>query len=497
MITAQAAPQDPTPSPATADADAALPLGEETKKDAAQEQDNEQDTKAQDSEAAALNERLQALEAKTEQQQQRNEALQEKVNDLTERLDQSELDALQAELSETESANRFLDIYGFFDVNLYYYQIEKGEMPHGIFPESFSFSVSQLNLYFLSQMTETLSALIELRFSFLPQGHEKSYEMEMLGTEYERIDMTVLDMFTGREFQLGGVAIERVHLTYAPRDWFNVIAGHFLTPFGIWNVDHGSPVRLLVRDPYFMSFQHIPINQTGLQVFGRFFPMSHLYLDYAVTLSNGRGSTETVYDLNNNKAIGLRLKGTYEGKENSLSLGGYFYYGETTDVAKSLELNSHNDLEFSVETTENYTEILSSFDLVLELSGFKLQVEYAGGIVRYDERPPLVYFLINAQDPLGKLRPDFIKWGIYGLVSYEFVFNVKESSVRLIPFFMTEYCEHDDTALGSPILVYRGGLNLKPSSFITLKYELVHVGFPETKLLNDFWIHSGQLAISF
>ncbi|MDJ0764105.1 MAG: hypothetical protein QNJ97_14075 [Myxococcota bacterium] len=479
--------EDPTIT--TNDTGAALPSDEEAAAqdvgDGAQEQDSEID-------------QLRAeFKAETERQQKRNEALQEQVDALTDRLDQSELDAMQAELSETESATRFFDMYGFFDVNFFYYQIEKGKMPYGIFTDSVSFSVSQLNLYFLSQMTETLSALIELRFTFLPQGHEKSFQMPIIGAEYNRIDTTVFDPFTNDEFQLGGVAIERVHLTYAPRDWFNVLVGHYLTPFGIWNVDHGSPVRLLVRHPYFMSREIIPLHQTGIQVFGRFFPTSHLYLDYAVTLSNGRGPTEAIYDLDNNKAVGLRLKATYEKKENSLSMGGYFYYGESTDVTKSITLDNSYNLEIDVEKFEHYTEISGAFDFVLTLFGIKLQFEYTGGIVKYDTHPPVIYPIFYFQDVQGAIQPNYLKTGLYGLVAYEFVIDRQDSKMRFIPFFMIEFTEHDDTVPEATLLIYRGGFNFKPSSFITLKYELVRGDFAESDIMNPFWIHSGQLAVSF
>ncbi|MDJ0764102.1 MAG: hypothetical protein QNJ97_14060 [Myxococcota bacterium] len=502
IATAQASPEDSTLT--TDEIGATSTPGEAAEQDGAQEQDSEKETVKQphDQEGEA------DVQAAEPAEDPANDALieqlkaefQEKIDALTERLDQSELEAMEAQLSETESATRFIDMYGFFDINLFYYQIEKNKMPGGIFTDSVSFSISQLNLYFLSQMTETLSALIELRFSFLPQGHEKSLEMDLLGTEYDRIDTTVFDPFTTDEFQLGGVAIERVHLTYAPRDWFSVMVGHYLTPFGIWNVDHGSPVRLLVRHPYFMSREIIPLHQTGIQVFGRFIPMSHLYLDYAVTLSNGRGPAEAVYDLDNNKAVGLRLKGTYEHKETSLAIGGYAYYGKVTDVTKSLFYKQENGVEhlhIDVEKTDKHTELASAFDLVLKLFGFKLQFEYTGSIVRYDVRPPVVVPVLNIENVQGALQADHVKWGVYGLIAYEFVFGGQNSKMRLIPFFMVEYCKFADTLSESAPMIYRGGFNFKPSAFVTLKYELLRISFPESKFMNPLWIHSGQLAVSF
>ena len=85
-----------------------------------------------------------------------------------------------------------------------------------------------------------------------------------------------------------------------------------------------------------MIREFIPSAQTGVQLFGRFFPYENTYLDYALTASNNRGPAESVYDLSDNKAFGLRLKGSYEGKDLSTSLGGYLYYGTVKDIKVSV-----------------------------------------------------------------------------------------------------------------------------------------------------------------
>ena len=247
-------------------------------------------------------------------------------------------EAEEAELAELESAEsqevdkRFL-IYGFFDLTLFFYDTYEGESSDGLFVDSLSFTINRLNLFFASQMTESLSVLAEIRFTFLPLGDETQFaEPLFLGTEYERTDTQVRDAFSQEIFHLGGVVIDRLHLTWSPFDFFNVMAGRFLTPWGIWNVEHGSPVVIPTRHPYLMYQGAIPLAQTGVQIYGRVFPATGFHIDYAVSASNGRGPTEAVYDLKHQKALGFKLKFTYENSDVLASLGGYFYWGTTRDV---------------------------------------------------------------------------------------------------------------------------------------------------------------------
>ncbi len=427
---------------------------------------------------------------------QKEEELQTQIDDLVTKMEAEELEELLEQSMVEDDQDRLLQIYGFFDVNLYYYQIDDDTPANSLFPEYLSFALGRLHLYLRSQMTETLSTLAEFRYTALPHGHEESYNFELLGTEYQRENTTVLDPFTAEEYPLGGLGIERAHLTYSPRDWFNVIAGKYLTPFGIWNVDHGSPVLIPVRPPYFMNRHLVPLSQTGIQIFGRFFLNQKTFVDYAITLSNGRGSTETLYDLDANKAVGLRLRGVYEGDDFNLSTGGYLYYGDTTDIVKNITLEN-NRITMVTDVVENYTEFNGTLDILLEIFNLRIQAEYLRGIVRYDERPPKLYPVLNIPTINGELQSDHIKWAIYGLVAYDFLFQMWEAEMRITPFAMYEYCVFDDSKPDYITAFYRGGLNFSPAPYLSIKYESGLIQVPKFDIIDDLWLHSFQLAVSF
>jgi hypothetical protein len=452
---------------------------------------------AADTGATSKDEEIARLKENDARMQQKLDELSAKLDEVTAAQDEA---LMNAAAPETENQ---LDIYGFFDVELFYLDTSDVESVDGLMVNDLSFMVNKLNLYFLAHMTETLSALAELRFTFLPNGYETSYaEPTFLGTSYQRTDTTVRDPFNQEEFQLGGVMIERAQFTWMPFEFLGVTAGRYLTPFGIWNVDHGSPVVTPINTPYFMSRQVLPLAQTGVQLQGRFIPRAKTYIDYAITLSNGRGPTQAFYDLDNNKALGGRLRLSYEGNDVKWALGGYLYWGDTTDVTKTIryDVESESDYEsyIQITDTEKYTEIVGTLDLSLDIYGVLFQSEFVRGQVKYDVRPVFMYPVIGVPDPFGGMQPDYNKWGTYGFLGYRIPLSVNQDDMSLTPFAMAEYYVFDDTFDDYTILSIRGGLNFKPSPFVTLKLEVNRVSFPLSKTnTGAMWLYAVQAAISF
>ncbi len=454
--------------------------------------------------------RIDDLESDNAESEARAQSLASKLEAVRDKQTEVELDALdEAPGGGGSGFEKRFQFWGFFDLTFSRYFYPDDAAYNMFITKQPTFLMSNVNLYFASQMTETLSALVETRFSFMPHGHETSYEIEGV-SEYERTDTTVLDPFTSAFYRQHGVTLERVHLTWAPADWFNVLAGRYLTPYGIWNVDHGSPVVIPIRVPYLQLREMVPLSQTGLQVRGRLFPLADLYFDYAVTFSNGRGPMDEVHDLDSNKGAGLRLRLEYDGDPVRVAAGGYGYYGKVSDTREvvTMELTDEGQLDTSAElpirdqvvTTSRYDEVVASADLLVELFGVRLQGEYVWR--RWDVSKPKVRdeaatMFDGGQPGDAYYAPGFIGWGVYGMLAYELPLQRWIAPVRITPYILCEVNRHDDTLEYQNLTTFIGGLNVKPSPYVTLKLEGGIAVPQEDYLGGTLKSVAAQLAVSF
>jgi hypothetical protein len=302
------------------------------------------------------------------------------------------------------------------------------------------------------------------------------------------------------------VIIERAVISWAPYDFFGIRAGRFVTPFGIWNVDHSPTLVIPIRLAYIITMGPNPLRQTGVEAFGSVIPVSDTYLEYSVSLSNGRGPTEQIYDLDNNKALGLRLKGTYEIRDFSLALGGYLYWGTVTDVKKNYFVDK-NGIKLNTEPSEQYEELGGSGDITINYEGFTVQGEYGRRRVQYSVRPAITYPGSDIVNVFNIYWPDYIDWNAYGLVAYEFDFTVDGTYMAIIPFAMYEYNSCNGNVY--PQLVFtdiRGGLTYRPITDLSIKYEISYYTVTpkryvsiagEGKSESNAWENQIQLALSF
>ncbi len=430
----------------------------------------------------------------------------------------TESEDFSIEAAEEFDTTRLLSIYGFFDVNFIKHFQSDDAVGNLFVPAKSSFLISNINVYLLSQMTETLTAMLELRFSFQPHGQENELETIVLidgqeisrEGEYDRVDTTVTDPFDSLMYKQGGISIERVHLTYAPFEWLNVLVGRYLTPYGIWNIDHGSPVVLPVQLPFMYMREMVPQAQTGLQVMGRLFATDTVFFDYAVTLSNGRGDLDAIYDVNENKAVGLRMRLSYEGEKLRLSAGGYGFYGVSSKTEKVVEMHMRSDMTLDmsldrpmrvvINDTGTRDDYILSADFLLEIAGIELQSEYVWNRMNVQthsiEEPE--WAVAKGGSPLDtSYYASSVGNAVYVLLGYELPLYEWIAPVRITPYLLYEYTEYSDTAPHGNIDLYRGGLNVKPSPYVVLKVEFVY-GVPHNKIYGETnKALLGQAAVSF
>jgi hypothetical protein len=341
----------------------------------------------------------------------------------------------------------------------------------GSAPPHPTFYVGNFNLYLKKNMTETLRTMGEVRFSYLPNG---SYD---IFTSSARTSTTASDYADwGRQMRWGGIEIERLYLEWSVHSLLAVRVGQFLTPYGIWNVDHGSPTYIPVQRPFVIGNSWFPERQTGFELFGRWDPSAANTIGYHLTLSNGTGPISEYMDLDDNKAVGGRVYWEYHAL-GELRLGGSGYYGRDTAATVGLAINPDGTFG-SAETIDSQFKALAwGADISWKYRGWHLQSEWITSQRAYtrEGRQSSVTF---AGQPTMFPADDF-SWGMYALGGYRF------SWLGVMPFFVLETIQGSVFGLRTNNLTYQLGLNVRPVDVIALKVLYYHVQFFEGSLQDD------------
>jgi hypothetical protein len=364
--------------------------------------------------------------------------------------------------TETENVGKEeLSLYGFADFT-YSHSLESSETPYAYD----SFAVGKFNLYFSSGLGANWRTLAEVRFTYLPNGADK-----LEGGSWARQDNTVGDYTDlDRPLRWGGIVIERVWLEYAAHPLFTVRAGHWLTPYGIWNVDHGSPAIIGVRRPYIVGEALFPTSQTGLELYGTY-DFDRTQLGYFLTLSNGRGPLDTYEDLDDNKAVGARVYARNEADSVTSTFGVSFYTGRYTDRSSQYVTDDNGNLVLKRPVTLAYDELNWAMDLKVEAHGLLIQAEGILNEVVYDDsvRPPS--YAAGASAP--GFVPNYRRYGAYGLVGHRFDW------LGVMPFAGFEYYRWGAASFAPASAAFWGGFNVRPTPQVVLKGQYTFAWFPQ------------------
>jgi hypothetical protein len=470
---------------------------------------------------AAQEDKIQALEALSKLQDDEVAALKAENQTTREELEaaREERDDIGLQLMEnvTNREDKF-QIYGFMDLN---YAMSFPQNDDSILfaqnqTKHNSFLMNNINLYFASQMADTLSALAEVRFTFSPLGDITSvpkvvYTNGVRGAsqgEFVRVDTGTTNPY-GAKFRLGGVFIERAHFDFAPRDWFKIRGGRYLTPYGIWNEDHGPTVCLTALMPFMQVFEYVPSAQTGIMVFGQLYPTDLLTIQYAVTLSNGRSPTDAFFDMDDNKAVGVRGKVQLSSTDWKLALGGYGYYGEYTNWSQEIRVAMTDDftaldptadpaLTTATVTEENYMELIGAADIEASFKGLRLAGEFVWRKVDYKVPPrsPEMQAAFLGTDPLQVTwQGNKIAMSGYGLLSY--TLPLKLDGTTITPFAGIDLLYPDDATDFESWTIVQFGANVKPGAFLTLKGSGYMINPQSDQYGGHIWYIAGQAAVSF
>ncbi|MCG5055647.1 MAG: hypothetical protein KA712_22040 [Myxococcales bacterium] len=303
-----------------------------------------------------------------------------------------------------------ISVYGFMDMGLQRY-LSPDPLVKGLVGSSETTFISgNNNLYFDARPRPQWRALLETRFSLHPHGN---VTVGGIGPA-RRQDTSLIDSTSasGRSIvRLGSIIIERAVLEWHYDARLTIQTGYFLTPWGIWNIDHGTPTLISLLMPSFLLNEAILRQQTGVHAFGRF-TRDDLTLGYSAYVSNGR--TASQFDLTDDKALGGRLSASRFGSVRP-TLGISVFHGTSEDEQRAVVVDAGGNLGIDITQTIGRQETSFGADLSVDWKGLRVRTE---AVIRRVTHDPGLYprVLVNP----AATEPNRTEIYGYALAAYRF-----------------------------------------------------------------------------
>jgi hypothetical protein len=374
-----------------------------------------------------------------------------------------------------------LRFWGFADSAFTSLLGKKDSAWRGVIGRHPTFFVGNINLYFAKNLSERIRTMAEIRFTYQPNGVAD----QQTGV---RTSTSNLDYASNTPVRWGGIIPQRVYVEATLHEFILVRVGQFLTPYGIWNVDHGSPVVIPVQRPSMLNQQLFPESQTGIELFGRWRANGQNVLGYHLTLSNGFGPVSEYRDLDRNKAVGGRAYWQFD-KLGMLQLGTSAFYGRDTS---SIEAPGLVNGKFGfTERINAQSDVLSlAGDLRWTLKGFIVQSEVISQQRRYTDggRPGGMSALVGQ----WVAPQDDITWGAYVLTGYRFDW------LGIMPYgFFSNFRIRDPRTLSQvKTNSISAGLNIRPIDAFVVKLEYA-LGLIGKNFLSTDDVHQFQAQVAW
>ncbi|HSC88236.1 MAG TPA: hypothetical protein VLC09_13225 [Polyangiaceae bacterium] len=392
------------------------------------------------------------------------DALLAEVRALKEKQEESE--AVQAASAEEVDVHEDLfKLYGFMDMGLQRHFTNPEAITSSVFDSNATtFATGNIDLYFDFNPVQDWRALAEIRFTNAPLGRVTNYG-GLAGT-FERVSTEQYDpnATVPNAPMWGGYAvIERAQIEWSRYEKFKLIVGYFFTPFGIWNVDHGSPTLLTMAMPQFIQQKWLPLRQTGVQALGSFFS-GEWELAYRAWISNGR-TEQNPLDYDDDKGFGARVLAKRDrGAGDNLTLGLSYQYDHVRD--KVINVTGFAPITFQQGSTWDYDEHVMGADVSLDIADTKIRAE---GIVRRQDWYTGKQVRLGVENP-GAYLPDRWQYGGYLTVAQQLPWWGLE------PYVYGELLEQPwDLADGTGII--SAGLNWHFTPATLLKLQAAQVYF--------------------
>jgi hypothetical protein len=405
----------------------------------------------------------------------------------------TEIEKLRAEQTEREVANglaqereltdseRKVRVYGFGDVGVSRATVPSNSYWQQTFPRPLSFYLGRLNLYFDAKPDPDFRVLVETRFSFYPHGSSSGFS----STGQNQPTTTAVSDYSSSnpwaQVNWGSIIIERAVVDWTRYQLFSVRAGVFLSPFGIYNVDHGSPTIISVTLPTYLTLGWVPTRQIGIQVFGTL-PIDRWELGYSGTIANGQ-NPDGVRDVADSKALGGRLFVRRLG-ELGLLLGASGLYRPYRRDTAGFVPDSTGAMAYQVARIVENQQLTLGVDQSLDYAGLRIRNE-------------LVYY--STQYTAGK-RDSFM--GLPGLTPDTRQFNWSLLAAyrykMLEPYALVDYFYCSPAFGWSTVWQPGAGVNIHLSSNVILKTSWLNVRFYRDNMPTEkIHVVNGLLVVAF
>jgi hypothetical protein len=366
----------------------------------------------------------------------------------------AQLGGAEAPAVALDTSTPSIRFYGFMDVGV---QRVWGSMfATGLGQsDALNFVLGNVNLYMDVTPAPEWRGLAEVRFTTFPNGAES---LDPATGVFTRHSTTIFDYTaaTGGFLSVdwGAIVLERAHVDWMPTDAFNMRVGYFLTPFGIWNVDHGSPTRIVLLAPTSSAYGFFPERQTGLQFFG-LFHLAAWELGYTVYVSNGRTAS---VDFTDDKAFGGRLT-LQTPRPVRLQLGVSGYYGKSQNVEKEVGV-TNGELGIVRKTTVDLTEMVGGADISLDANALRVRIEGTVNQTIYEEGKRPIYG--------GAPRANSTSIAVFSIIAYQLPWLGME------PVVFGEYAHIPTPGIADTYLGLGAGLNFYITPSVIFRTLFVH-----------------------
>ena len=330
---------------------------------------------------------------------------------------EQKVDSAASVSDENDWTNRF-KLYGFTDVGVNRIWVDDTS-PVGVYlnsPNATSFVVGNLDLYLDARPLKNWRSLVEVRFTSAPHGEVAS--LGGIGGKFKRTSTQQIDpnAASANAAMWGGyTVIERAHIDWTGLEYLKVRAGSFFTPFGIWNVDHGTPTLIALQLPGVIQLRQMPLRQTGVQLYGSAFK-GDWELGYIATVSNGRQELSN-FAFDDNRGFGGRVYANNEKGEATVKLGASFYTGRVKD--QEIDVASISPLAIERKSNFDYREIVGGLDASVDIGRTRIRAETALSSIEYE---PGKHELAQSASALPQYKPNSLETSAYLLVAHTLPF---------------------------------------------------------------------------